>query len=52
MKNMMMGLFLLLMSIWSDIHAISEGSPALHGISLLLLCPGIGFFLFGFFKKD
>ena len=52
MKNMMMGLFLMLLSIWNLIFCAADHSALLCWVSILLLFPAIGFFLAGFFKKD
>ena len=52
MKNMMMGLFLMLVSIWLLIFAVADNSGLLAWTSIILLFLAAGYFLAGFFKKD
>ena len=52
MKNMMMGLFLMLVSIWFLIFGAADNSALFVWTSIILLFPAAGYFLTGFFKKD
>ncbi len=52
MKNMMMGLFLMLVSIWLLIFGAADHAALLVWASIILLFPAAGYFLAGFFKKD
>ena len=52
MKNMMMGLFLMLVSIWLFIFGAADHAALLVWASIILIFPAAGYFLTGFFKKD
>ena len=52
MKNMMMGLFLMLVSIWFLIFGAADHAALFVWASIILLFPAAGYFLAGFFKKD
>ena len=52
MKNMMMGLFLMLLSIWFLIFGAADHFAPFCWISIFLLLPAAGFFLAGYSKKD
>ena len=52
MKNMMMGLFLMLVSIWSMIFGIADNLPLFCAIGVFGVIPAAVFFLVGYFKKD
>ena len=52
MKNMMMGLFLMLVSIWLLIFGAADDAALLVWAGIILLFPAAGYFLAGFFKKD
>ena len=51
MKNMMMGLFLMLVSIWSLIFGVVDDLPLFCFIGVFGVIPAVIFFLVGYFDK-
>ena len=50
MKNMMMGLFLMLVSIWSYIFGVVDQVTLFCFIGVFGIIPAVVFFLVGYFK--
>ena len=51
MKNMLLGIFLLLLAIWSLIFGISDNLPILCWIGLILPVPALIAFIMGYSEK-
>ena len=52
MKNMMMGLFLMLVSIWSYIFGVVDKVTLFLFIGVFGTIPAVIFFLVGYFEKS